>query len=104
MFRFLATFFRPPVRRRVPTSQPILVPTPVAGVIDSTDAFARLNEVAPLITVHDAASDAPASEGKILPFVCREAILNRDERIGGYASKATRCISLPRRIVAASIN
>lgn len=80
MFHLLANLFRPAVPRGIAKSQPILEPTPVPGTATSAEAFARLNEVAPLITAHD----APAPNGKVLPFVCREAILNRNERIGGY--------------------
>ncbi|MSQ18464.1 MAG: hypothetical protein EXR39_02615 [Betaproteobacteria bacterium] len=76
MFRFLASIFQ--------RLAPLRNPKPVAKVKDSPDAFAQLNEVAPLIAVRDAASHAPATTAKVLPFVCREAILNRAERICGY--------------------
>ena len=54
-------------------------PSPIAG------DFARLNAVAPLKEARDAAApptDAPRQPAS--SFVCREGVLNRDERIAGY--------------------
>ncbi len=90
MFRYLASLFPPrkPTLRKVPTlrSAPdnALVVEAREEAEASAKAFARLNEVAPLIAERDAKQGAPAQSRVVSSFVCREAILNRDERIIGY--------------------
>lgn len=59
------------------------VPTPTPPATD----FARLNELAPLKAAPTAAAAQVGKAGEPRPassFVCREAVLNRGERIAGY--------------------
>ncbi|MSQ18559.1 MAG: HDOD domain-containing protein [Betaproteobacteria bacterium] len=69
-------------------AQPTLDPKDAADAEEEAEvgakAFARLNEVAPLITLRDAKQPAPGQRRVVASFVRREAILNRDERIAGY--------------------
>ncbi len=57
----------------------LLGSAPVSGP-EPQDTFRQLNAVAPLKPAQDGASVAGGQQS----FICREAVLNRDERISGY--------------------
>jgi c-di-GMP phosphodiesterase len=77
MLRFLASLFK----RQDPTLD--TDPKAAAKAAAYARAFARLNNAA-TFTTRAAAMRAPVPGRAVLPFVCREVVLNRDERIAGY--------------------
>lgn len=87
MLRILRSLFR---RRPAP-------PDPAALDEENARAFARLNQIEPLITVANAvpvAAAEPARPREVSSFVCRDPVLDRNERIAGYEFSLDRQMQL----------